>query len=228
MSRPRRPSAIAERRLDPDRLTALEATPSNVRPAFATLWNLDLAFADIVATTTQPALGAIRMAWWRERLQELDNDGSTPAEPRLRAIARQLVSRGICGDALSKLEDAWTPMLEPFPWEEAVAEGLRLRGRILFGIGARLLGGVAKDAEAAGALWSLVDGGRHCSDAESRGYLCSAARTAVEEVPSKMPSTIRPLTILAALAAYDLRPGGRLGRVGVALAHRVRGTIPHG
>ena len=34
--------------------------------------------------------------------------------------------------------------------------------------------------------------------------------------------------ILAALAAYDLRPGGRLGRVGTAIAHRLRGTIPHG
>jgi hypothetical protein len=50
----------------------------------------------------------------------------------------------------------------------------------------------------------------------------------LEEVPSKLPVRIRPLTILAALAAYDLRPGGRLGRVGVALAHRLHGSIPHG
>jgi hypothetical protein len=145
----------------------------------------------------------------------------------LRAIERQLAGRGITGENLSKLEDAWLPLLEPFPWDEAVAEGLRLRGRILFGIGARLLGGEPESAEAAGALWSLVDGGRHCSDADSRHYLCAAARASVDEVPDKLPSNIRPLTTLAALAAYDLRPGGRLGRVGVALAHRLRGSIPH-
>jgi len=96
------------------------------------MWDIDLAFADIVATSSQPALGAIRMAWWRERLEELDSDGAPAAEPRLRAVQSQLVSSGISGAELSKLEDAWLPLLEPFPWAEAAAEGLRLRGRLLF------------------------------------------------------------------------------------------------
>lgn len=140
----------------------------------------------------------------------------------------ELLTRGISGLELSKLEDAWLPMLAPFPWGESVVGGFALRGRTLFEIGARLLGGPTQDASAAGALWSLVDGATHCSDAESRQVLCSAARAAIDDVPRRMPSTIRPLTILAALAAYDLRPGGRLGRVGTAMAHRLRGTIPHG
>ena len=167
------------------------------------------------------------MSWWRERLDELDS-GTTPAEPRLRVIKHQLLARGISGHELSRLEDGWLALLEPFPWDGAAAEGLRDRGRVLFGIGARLLGGEAKDGEAAGALWSLVDGAVHCSDAASREFLMSEARSAVADVPYNLPAKIRPLTILAALAAYDLRPGGRLGRVGVALGHRVRGTIPRG
>jgi phytoene synthase len=170
----------------------------------------------------------MRMAWWRERLEDLDSGRIVPAEPRLRAVRRQLVDRGIAGSELSQLEDAWLPLLEPFPWAADAVEGLRLRGQLLFGIGARLLGGDAASAEAAGALWSLVDGASHCSDADSRQHLCGAARTALELVPGSLPSNIRPLTVLAALAAYDLRPGGRLGRVGVALAHRLKGTIPHG
>lgn len=194
------------------------------RPAIATLWNLDLAFADVVATTTEPALGAIRMAWWRERLEELD-PGAEPAEPRLSAIQRQLIGRGVSGHELSKLEDAWLPLLEPFPWGETVADGLRRRGRILFGIGARLLGGPSDQADAAGALWSLVDAAHHCSDAQSREFLLAEARRLVGDVP-RLPSEVRPLTVLAALAAYDLRPGGRLGRVRVAIAHRLRGSIP--
>jgi phytoene synthase len=181
----------------------------------------------VVATTTDPALGAIRMAWWRERLEELDR-AAAPAEPRLRDAQRQLLTRGVSGADLSRLEDAWLPLLEAFPWGHPASDGLALRGRLLFGIGARLLGGRAADAEAAGALWSLVDGASHCSDAESREHLCAAARAAIGDVPRRIPAQIRPLTILAALAAYDLRPGGRLGRVGVALAHKLKGTIPHG
>ncbi len=167
------------------------------------------------------------MAWWRERLEELDTGATAPAEPRLTAVGTELVQRGVGGLELSKLEDAWLPMLEPFPWGNRAVQGFDLRGRVLFGIGARLLGGQGPDAEAAGALWSLVNGATHCSDAESRQLLCGAARAALEEVPRQLPSKVRPLTILAALAAHDLRPGGRLGRVGVALAHRLRGTVPH-
>ena len=192
------------------------------------MWNLDLAFADVVATSSQPELGAIRLAWWRERLEELDEGKRAPAEPRLGWVQDELLTRGITGLELSRLEDAWLPMLAPFPWDESVVEGFALRGRTLFDLGARLLGGPTEEASAAGALWSLVDGATHCSDADSRQLLCAAARAAIDDVPRKLPSKIRPLTILAALAAYDLRPGGRLGRVGTAIAHRLRGTIPHG
>jgi 15-cis-phytoene synthase len=181
----------------------------------------------VVATTSDPRLGAIRMAWWRERLEDLDKGVLPVGEPRLHAIQRQLIGRGISGAELSKLEDAWLSLLDPFPWGEQVAQALRLRGRTLFGVGARLLGSKAGDAEAAGALWSLVDGATHCSDADSRQYLCHAAREALKDVPKRASGELRPLTVLAALAAYDLRPGGRLGRVGAAMAHRLRGTIPH-
>jgi phytoene synthase len=220
-----RQSAIAERRLDPDRLTALQATPAPVRSALEALWNLDLAFADVVATTTEPALGAIRLAWWREQLENLDKTNAR-SEPRLLLAQQQLIKRGITGAELSILEDAWLPLLDSFPWGVAAVEGLKLRGRVLFGIGAELLDGEPKDAESAGALWSLVDGAKNCSDADSRASLCAAARAAIAEVPARLPQKIRPLTILGALAAYDLRPGGRLGRVGVAFAHRYLGSIP--
>jgi phytoene synthase len=198
--------------------------PSIVRPAFATLWNLDLAFADVVATTTEPALGAIRMAWWRERLEELDTDKSPPGEPRLSAIARQLLSRGVTGSALSSLEDAWLPLLQPFPWREAQTEGLKLRGRILFAIGARLLGGEPEDAEAAGAFWSLIDGAIHCSDEQSAHFLFSEAKAV--ELPRKIPRVLRPLTVLAATAVPAMTdPTSGIARGMAAVHHRTTGRI---
>jgi phytoene synthase len=199
--------------------------PPDVRPAFATLWNLDLSLADVVATTTEPRLGAIRLAWWRERLEELDGKGPSPGEPRLSAIARQLVERGISGKLLAQLEDGWLPLLEPFPWGDAQAEGFRLRGRILFGIGAQLLGGDRAEAEAAGAVWSLVDGALHCSDRDSRDFLLADARLALKEIRSA-PRRVRSLTVLAALAAKDLDAEGGLGRVAAAFMHRLTGRFP--
>ena len=200
--------------------------PAGIRPAFATLWNLDLALADVVATSSEPALGAIRLAWWRERLEELDTGKPPPGEPRLSAIARQLLSRGVTGAELSQLEDSWLPLLEPFPWGEPQADGLKLRGRALFGIGARLLGGETRDAEMAGEIWSLVDGADHCSDQQSCDFLQREAAGAASELPRNVPRTLRPLTVLAALAAHDVRPAGRLGRGGAAIAHRLTGRFP--
>ncbi len=50
-------------------------------------------WADVVMRLTQPALAAIKLAWWRERLEEMDK-GSVPAEPRLAAVARELLPKG--------------------------------------------------------------------------------------------------------------------------------------
>ena len=190
------------------------------------MWRLDLAFADLVSTTSDPILGAIRMAWWRERLEELDQGGPPPAEPRLQAVARALLPRGVSGKSLSQLEDGWLPLLQPFPWGVEIAQGLALRGRQLFGIGAQLLGGAPSEAEAAGALWSLADGGRHCSDPASRAMLEREARSALAGLARKTSRRLRPMTVLAAVAAADLLSGDKpLARLAAALRHRAFGTF---
>ncbi|MEO7365314.1 MAG: squalene/phytoene synthase family protein [Sphingomicrobium sp.] len=227
---------MAERTLDFDRQTALQQMPRPVRPAFQALWQLDLAMADVVATTTEPGLGAIRLAWWRERLDELDTNRSPPSEPRLMAIAQDVLPHGVSGHALSGLEDAWLPLLGPFPWGDDVAAGLRLRGQILFRAGAQLLQGDPQDTEAAGALWSLVDGARHCSDIYSRIALMQEARKAIAQLPrERPPKSLRRLTGLAAVAAHDAirnkpldLPYEDVGRGIAALLHYCRGTLPRG
>ena len=201
--------------------------PRDLRPAFAALWNLDLAFAVIVATSSDPRVGGIRMAWWRERLDELDEGKGAPSEPRLQAVAGELLPRGVSGHELSRFEDAWLPLLEPFPWDDAAGEGLKLRGRILFGLGAELLGADTDRAEAAGAFWSLVDGAHHCSDAASAEHLSAMGRALLTGLPSRLPRRLRPLTVLAALAAADLiREGQGLARLSAAIRHQLTGAMP--
>ena len=201
--------------------------PRALRPAFLALWRLDLAFADVVSTSSDPRLGAIRLAWWRERLEALDDDGTAPAEPRLLAVAAELLPMGVTGKELSQLEDAWQPLLEPFPWHDPQAEGLMLRGRVLFGIGARLIGAAAEEAEHAGALWSLIDGEHHCSDPRSREMLRRRAAAVLAETHRPLPRSLRVLTVLTALAAADLvREGSGLMRLSAAVKHRLTGRFP--
>jgi 15-cis-phytoene synthase len=191
------------------------------------LWKLDLAFADVVATSSDPRLGAIRLAWWRERLEELDAGAELPAEPRLQTVAAELLPRGVTGKELSQLEDGWLPLLEPFPWTGEQANGLKLRGEILFGIGARLLGGEGKEAAAAGRLWSLVDAADHTSDPQSREMLRARGAAMLPDIRDRLSSKLRVLTVLAALAAADLvRQGSGLTRLSAALRHRLWGSFP--
>ena len=137
------------------------------------------------------------------------------------------MGRGITGKELARFEDAWLPLLQPFPWGEEVAEGLHLRGRVLFAIGAKLLGAAPQEAEDAGALWSLVDGASHCSDSQSREFLMARARQLLPQMPRKLPRELRPLTVLAALAAIDVvRAGSGLARLSAAVRHRLLGTLP--
>ncbi len=195
--------------------------PVELRPAFDALLDIDEALGDVVAKATEPALAAIKLAWWRERLEELDA-GKAPAEPRLQAAALELLPRGLTGGELAQLEEGWGAMLYDPPDGALLTE----RGTRLFQLGARLLGVPFDDATigAAGRLFAGVEAAR-------RGFL---------ELPSgsagpggiRIAARTRPLTALAALAARDLRRGGppfepeaTPGRAWTLLRHRWTGRL---
>jgi 15-cis-phytoene synthase len=186
------------------------------------LFAIEDALADTVARSTQPALAAIKLAWWRERLEELDH-GEAPAEPRLQAAARELLPRGIGGADLAELEEGWAGLLNEQPDMALLAE----HGTRLFALGARLLGVVFDDSTigVAGRLFAGVDAGR-------RGIIDVASGMSDTRCP-RIPRRARPLTMFAALAARDLRRGGppfepeaTPGRAWTVLSHRLTGRYP--
>ena len=236
-SPPRKPSAIAEppspTDIGADRTLALLYLPKRLRPAFAALWSVDSAMGRVVASTSEPAIGAIRLAWWRERLEDLDHKAG-PAEPILQAVHSQLISRGIAGRELAVMEGCWSRLFDPFPWDIRTAEAIFFRGRHLFALAARLLGEASPLAEDAGAIWALVDAARHCSDAASRSRLLDQARSFRGGLPDVAPRALRPLTMLTALALRDagreetFEREGTPGRAAALLAHRLTGRLPRG
>lgn len=187
---------------------------------------------DVVRTTHEPQLGPIRLAWWRERLEELEGAGATPAEPRLQAVARELLPRGVSGHDIAGLEAGWLRLFDPFPWTSETGEAIWLRGNLLFGTAARLLGKPDEAAQAAGGLWALVDAARGCSDAESRGMLLAQARKVARGLAAaRIARPLRPVTMLSAVAMRDCRAGepfepeGTPARALAMLRHRVTGRL---
>jgi len=175
----------------------------------------------VTASSTQPALGAIRLAWWREALERLDAN-PPPPEPRLQAVAAELLPRGISGKELAGLEAGWAALLEEVPDVAAARD----RGTLLFRLGARLLGVEFHDETigTAGRLFALVDAGR-------RGFVEIGAE-APALGPNGVARRVRPMTALAALAARDLRKGGAPfepeatpGRAVTLIRHRLSGII---
>jgi len=196
--------------------------PDELRGAFDALFAIDDALAEIVASATQPALGAIRLAWWREALERLDH-APPPPEPRLQAAASELLSRGVSGARLAALEDGWSTMLDEFPDPARIAG----RGGALFALAATLLGATDARLDAAGNLYALIDSAR-------RGcvpLLATAVEARAALIGHRFARTLRPLTGLARLAARDARHGAPFeteatpARAAALLAHRFSGAI---
>jgi phytoene synthase len=218
-SPPQRPSVTANEPIGADRELALLHTPAQMRPAFEALWALDAAMGDVVARSTEPALAAVKLAWWRERLEELDS-GTPPAEPRLQDAARELVPRAISGARLAGLEAGWAALLQPEVDAAAVGE----RGALLFAIGRELLGGSDERLADAGALYALASVGRRGVPELFEPAGAQLARLSAHRFPRRL----RPLTMLARAAARDLsrqEAEGSRARVAAMLAHRWSGRI---
>jgi phytoene synthase len=188
---------------------------------------------EVVRTPHEPMLGPIRLAWWRERLEELDKGAGAPAEPRLQKVEQELLPRGVSGQDLAGLEAGWLRLFDPFPWDSDTSEAIWLRGNLLFGVGARLLGSPDERLQAAGGLWALVDIARHCSDGASRAMLLKQARGFAQGLGgARFAPPLRPLSMIAALAIRDSRreepfeAEGAPGRAAAMLRHRLSGRLP--
>ena len=190
--------------------------PVELRSAFDALFAIDDALAEVVASSTQPALGAIRLAWWRDALERLDTS-PPPAEPRLQAVAAELLTRGVTGGALARIAEGWAALFEEVREKDAIGA----RGEALFAVGARLLGSNDPQVAEAGRYFALADVAR-------RGL---APLLPVQIRPLRIPAKLRPLSALARLAVRDLRhgepfePEATPARAAALLSHRWTGSI---
>lgn len=213
--------------LDPDRMLALSYVPAGKRAAVDALWRVDAALGAVLSSGSEPMIGRIKLAWWREELDRLDS-APAPAEPVLQLAARHILPNGVSGAELSELEAAWAALLSG---EALKAEELELyaeaRGAALFALTARLLDQeAAAEQVKAGEAWALIDLARHSGQPDAHMAFV-AAQACIE--PVDWPVRLRPIGMLAVLAARDAAHGMPFEPVGAPrrmlrmLRHRFTG-----
>lgn len=217
---------------DPERGLALSYAPREARAALAALFALDDALAALLASTREPALGQIRLAWWRERLEALDH-APPPAEPVLTGLAAEVLPKGVTGARLAGLVEGWEVLILADALDDAAlvrfAEG---RGGTLFALAGAALGAGAGDRVIqAGQGWALADLARHlAAPDEAARAVALAVPLLAEALAPRWSREGRALGALAHLAQLDLalpagapRPVGAPRRVGRLLWHRLTG-----
>lgn len=120
---------------DRERWLACLYAAAPARPGLVALFALDAELAQVVASSSDPLLGEIKLAWWRDRLTELDT-GPAPAQPLLQALQVRVLPR-LKGAELALLEDYWLSRLgnggAPSPADDGQATLFQAAGRLLGG-----------------------------------------------------------------------------------------------
>lgn len=216
---------------NPERDVVLAYAPASGQRALSALLALDDALAALLRTTSEAALGQIRLAWWREAIERLDTMPA-PAEPVLTAIARDLLPHGIGGAEVATMIDGWEVLVASESLDEAALDRFAAGRGGLFALAGRALGASPTDPLGeAGRGWALGDLAINLGDpgeaavARARaGPLLDAATAA------RWSSRARALGAMAHLARRDLAlppgqppPIGSPRRLGRLLWHRLTG-----
>jgi phytoene synthase len=210
---------------DPERALALSYAPEGARAGLKALLALDDALGKVLRTTSEPALGRIRLAWWRERLEALDA-GPPAAEPVLRGLFDHVLPAGVSGAALAGMVEGWELLFDA-EGEDVLGDFGRWRGGRLFEAGAVVLGTRGDLVSEAGQGWALADLARNLSGGEDADAARAQAVPLLDAaLATRWSREGRALGALAHLARLDLRGVSQPGsprRVGRMLWHRLTG-----
>jgi phytoene synthase len=110
------------RRVDPDRwLSSRFVADPEQRADLVALYAFDHELARAPRVASNPLLGEMRLAWWREALDEIFEDRPVRRHPTAEALARAVRRRGLSRGPLEAMIDARYRELDPQPMAEAEA-----------------------------------------------------------------------------------------------------------
>jgi phytoene synthase len=175
---------------------AMAYAPAESRSLCLGLLAFDARLAAIVRTASEPVLGQIRLAWWREQVAT-EPESRRGGEPLLAELARWRGGE----DALTGLIDAWEALLVSAALDCQATDAIAAaRGQVWSK--AAQLGGHGEHCAAAGQLgqaWGLADLAARLGAGPERSLVIEAA--AASDWPAlHLPRALRPLAVLYGLA----------------------------
>lgn len=184
---------------------ALAYTPQKVFAPLRILFEFDHRLSRIVGKTTEPMLGQMRLAWWREELGK-----SVAQRPTGDAVLDGLGEYWIGNESsLTAMVDAWEVFVTAeslsIPKAKAFAEGRSKPFEAL--VTARNADEAAAVANAA-ARYAIADAAVRLSNDTERDLFirCGLDRSGPDV---RLPRELRGLAVLEALALRSLKRGGR-------------------
>jgi len=185
--------------LSPPLRLAIAYAPRPARAAWTALLVLDQRLRRAALGASEPLLGQVRLAWWRDRFRSPASEWPE-GEPLLAALAgfdRERV-------ALEALVDGWERVLGGEADDAATADLVEARAQAMAAL-ARVLGCGSTDVVQAGRDWARADFDR------------APSLRAAHEHTTLLPRAMRPLAVLAGLGQgdHDLRGYLRIVRLGL-------------
>ena len=167
------------------------------RGVLEALLQLDENLSRIVRSVSEPALGQLRMAWWRDEiLRERGERDAPPPDPLLQSIIHHWQEQR---SALVALVDGWEHMLFELPLDEAGQAAFNRGREHAFAAVARLSGEDAAGEHAArhGTAWATAE-------LAMMGYEAGTVAPALPALPRKL----RSLAIIGGLSRRSIKRGG--------------------
>ena len=177
----------------------------NLRVPMSVYFALDQRLDRIVAKTTEPMLGQMRLAWWRDMFAKPVAMRPT-GDAVLDAIGNHWEGQE---EALSALVDGWEHMLVEPPLSESSLLNFA-KGRIapMLTLVDPLNGASPKDAGAALRRWALADAAANTVEGDERLLMLRLASSQGSS-PTRFARGFRGFAVLDALARRSVERGGR-------------------
>lgn len=183
----------------------LAHTPQAFRLRFAAYFALDQRLARIVSNTTEPMLGQMRLAWWRDMLRT-DRDARPSGDAVLDAVAEHWQGDD---EILVELVDGWEILVaEESISRKEIGDFASKRAAPLVRLSVDLENKEAARVLTAGMRWAMADSACKVSDETERQQLIDVG-LGLETSSASLPRPLRGLAVLEALSLRALKRGGR-------------------
>jgi 15-cis-phytoene synthase len=172
--------------LPPTRL-AIAYAPRNVRERFSLLLQFDARVAEVVGKATEPLIGQMKLAWWREVIG-MTTDRRPSGEPLVDRMSQ--ITDADLEHAMLQLLAAWEVVLVEPEWGNVTLNTfVKTRGQAIFSTYAKWVG-VNSELKELGSGWAMDD-----LEARFGSRVGATVPITLPQIPRER--VLRPLTILA-------------------------------